>query len=136
MAYRHFLTRAWIAGVLLIVGTIESPRFATAQTALDTYVAKADPFSTVGLGSTYNVVNTIVEPGYTAYVIDMKSQRWRDVTEVNPIDWQHYMTIYKPNLTPPGSFSSFGALVIGGGNNGGAKPARCRRGAGNWPPWR
>ena len=127
MAYRHLLTRAWIAGVLLIVGTIESPRLATAQTALDTYVAKADPFSTVGLGSTYNVVNTIVDPInmpplYTAHVIDMTSQRWRDLSEVDRIDWQHYMTVYTPNLTPPGSFSNFGALVIGGGNNGGAPP--------------
>ena len=113
---------ACCAVALVIAGTIIVPGTALAQTALDTYVAKVDPFSTVGLGTTYTLVNTIVDVDYTAYVIDMTSQRWRDLSEVDRIDWQHYVTIYKPNLTPPGSFSSFGALIIDGGSNGGGPP--------------
>lgn len=97
-----------------VAGSVEA-------TALDDYVAKVDPFSTVGLGSTYSVVNTVVQPSYTAYVIDMTSQRWRDLSEVNVTDWQHYLTVYKPNSSPSG-FSNISGLIIGGGSNGGGAP--------------
>lgn len=110
------------AGLWLVASLTAWCHVAAAQTALDAYIAKPDPFSTVGLGTTYSVVNTIVDPLYTAYVIDMTSQRWRDLSEIDRIDWQHYLTVYKPNLTPPGSFSSFGLLVIDGGSNGGGPP--------------
>ena len=76
------------AGLWLVANLTAWCQIAAAQTALDLYVAKADPFSTVGLGTTYNVVNTIVDPFsfYTAYVIDMTSQRWRDLSEIDRID--------------------------------------------------
>src|SRR5438874_7898114 len=61
------------------------------RTALDDYIAKPD--------STYSwrVVKTIPGNGYTAFVLDLKSQTWRTSPEVNRPVWQHWLTIVKPN---------------------------------------
>src|ERR1035437_676351 len=46
-----------------------------ADTALDPYVKKADAWYK------YEVVSTTRGEGYTAYVIDLTSQAWRDMAE-------------------------------------------------------
>jgi PhoPQ-activated pathogenicity-related protein len=53
------------------------------------------------------------EQGYTAYFLRMTSQQWRGRNEVNRPIWQHWVTIYKPEIVK----SSTGLLFITGGSN-------------------
>ncbi|MFH1744421.1 MAG: PhoPQ-activated pathogenicity-related family protein [bacterium] len=82
------------------------------ETALDRYVAKPDSHYK------YELVNTIKEPEYTAYVLDMTSQSWRSSEEVDRTLWQHWVTIIEPKKIE----TSKGLLFIGGGKNGGDPP--------------
>jgi hypothetical protein len=56
---------------------------AAADNPLDDYIAKPD--------STYSwkLLKTIPGEGYTTFVVDMKSQTWRAVPEVDRPVWQH-----------------------------------------------
>jgi len=90
-----------------------------AQTALDTYVAAADPFSSVEMGTTYSLANTVFGNGFNAYVLDMTSQRWRSVSDVNRTDWQHWLTVIKPDVVTQDT----ALLYITGGSNGGSAPS-------------
>ena len=56
---------------------------AAQQTALDRYVAKPDP------AYKYELVKTIPGSGYTAYVIDLTSQRYRTEAEISHSLWKH-----------------------------------------------
>ena len=89
--------------------------FAAAQVAvstpLDDYVARPDP------NYRYSLENTIKGDGYTAYVLDMVSQSWRNKIEVDRTIWQHWLTIIKPDEVT----SSKALLWITGGSN--ARPA-------------
>ncbi len=58
-------------------------------TALDTYVAAADPSYTFSLNS------TITGTGYTDYVINMVSQTWSPQPGVSEV-WQHWLQIIVP----------------------------------------
>src|SRR4051812_38949430 len=91
----------WFAAGLFVVA-------APKQTALDRYVAAPDP------NYKWQVVNTMSGDGYTAYVIDMTSQKWRSETEVDRPLWQHWVTIFKPAEVK----HSIGLLFITGGANG------------------
>ena len=84
------------------------------ETALDRYVAKPDPTYAWSLAS------TIEGDGYTAYVLDLKSQTWRSEKEVDRPVWQHWLTIIKPD----GVTANKALLYIGGGNNGDEVPTR------------
>jgi len=85
--------------------------FAAAQVAvgtpLDDYVAKPDP------NYRYSLENTIKGDGYTAYVLDMISQSWRNKIEVDRTLWQHWLTIIKPDEVT----SNKALLWITGGSN-------------------
>ncbi len=61
------------------------------RTALDEYVAKADP------NYHYKLVNTIKGEGQTTYVLEMTSQAWMTPSEVNHTIWKHWLTIVKPD---------------------------------------
>ena len=78
------------------------------QTPLDRYVAAPDP------NYKWQVINTVPGEGYTAYVIDMTSQKWRTEAEVDRPLWQHWVTIFKPAEVK----YSTGLLFITGGANG------------------
>lgn len=82
-------------------------------TALDRYVAKPD--STYD----YQLIDTIVESGLTTYVIDMTSQTWRSVAEVDRPVWEHEVHIFVPD----GTTSDTVILYIGSGDNGDANQA-------------
>lgn len=119
------ISRLWVPPLavglpgLLFVLLLVRTEPAWAQTALDTYVAAADPFSTVELGTTYSLANTVPGNGYDAYVLDMTSQRWRTVSDVNRTDWQHWLTVIKPDVvTQDTAF-----LYVTGGSNGGGAPS-------------
>ncbi len=78
-----------------------------ARTAFDDYIAKPDPTYA------WNLVETIPGPGYTTYVIDMKSQTWRTPQEVDRTVWQHWLLIVKPDKVS----SDVAFVSIGGGAN-------------------
>lgn len=83
-----------------------------ADTALDRYIAAADP------NYKYELVQTKLGPGFTAYVLDMTSQAWRSPEEVNRVAWRHWVTIIKPDLLR----HSTGFLYINGGSNNDPNP--------------
>jgi PhoPQ-activated pathogenicity-related protein len=59
-------------------------------TALDDYVAAPD--------SNYLYVEIDFAPELftTAYTLELTSQAWRDSSEVSPVVWTHWVTVYKP----------------------------------------
>lgn len=87
---------------------------ANRETALDRYVAAADP------AYRYELVTTIPGDGYTAHVLEMTSQQWRAAPEVDRPLWRHWLTIIRPERVE----SRIGVLVISGGSNARRPPAR------------
>lgn len=81
------------------------------QTALDRYVAAADPHYT------YRLLETVPGERFTAYILEMTSQSWLTTREVDRPLWTHWMTIIKPDTVS----SSTSLLFVGGGSND--KPA-------------
>jgi len=86
----------------------------TFATALDDYVKAPDA------NYRYSLANTIKGKGYTAYVIDMTSQAWRNGLEVDRTLWRHWLTIIKPDKVS----SDIGLLWISGGSNNDAAPGK------------
>ena len=82
-------------------------------TALDDYVEQADP----SYGYTHE--DTIVGPGYTAYVLDMTSQTWRDASEVDQPVWDHWVSMIVPDTVT----SNTAILHVDGGSNTRPAPA-------------
>jgi PhoPQ-activated pathogenicity-related protein len=76
-------------------------------TALDRYVAAPDP------SYRYELIETIPAEGYTAHVLEMTSQRWRDETEVDRPLWRHRLTVIEPDPIA----TDIGRLIVGGGSN-------------------
>lgn len=62
------------------------------RTALDTYVAKADP------AYKWELIGTYPGDGQTTYVLEMTSQTWRSEADVDRPVWTHWMTIVKPDV--------------------------------------
>ncbi len=85
------------------------------KTALDHYVAKADP------AYQYKLVKTQKVKGGTVHMIDMTSQRYLTGKEVDRPEWRHWVIIVEPDKVK----HQTGLLYIGGGNNDG-KPPRPR----------
>ncbi|MBI5280209.1 MAG: PhoPQ-activated pathogenicity-related family protein [Candidatus Solibacter usitatus] len=81
-------------------------------TALDRYVAKPDP------AYKWELTRTIPGQGYTAYVLNVTSQRWLTTAEVDRPEWKHWVTVVKPDVVE----SDVALLMIGGGNNNNAAP--------------
>jgi PhoPQ-activated pathogenicity-related protein len=84
------------------------------RTALDRYVAAPDP------SFRYRLVQTFPGGGYSAYLLELISQRWRDETEVDRPQWQHWLAVVVPNEIA----TDTAMLVIGGGSNNREPPAR------------
>jgi PhoPQ-activated pathogenicity-related protein len=82
------------------------------KTALDDYVAKPDPTYS------WKIVKKIRGDGYTTFVLDMKSQRWRTPPEVDRAVWQHWLIVVKPDVVKYDT----AFLQIGGGANDGKVP--------------
>lgn len=82
------------------------------KTALDDYVAKPD--------ATYSwkLVSTIPGDGVTTYVLDLKSQTWRSLPDVNRNVWEHWLVVVKPDKVKHDTAH----LRIGGGRNGSTAP--------------
>ncbi len=107
-----FLAVAWSAAGTSTSAGAEPPPVNGPKTALDEYVAKSD--------QTYEwkVVKTFPGDGVTTFVVDLKSQSWSKVPEVDQVVWQHWPVVVKPNeVKHPTAF-----LNIGGGRNGNPAP--------------
>jgi PhoPQ-activated pathogenicity-related protein len=95
----------------------QSPASPTARpvesTALDEYVAKADP------NYGFRLVNTFPGKGHKVFLLEMTSQAWLTTQEVDRPVWKHWMIVVKPDEdTSPNSL-----LMISGGANDGKVPA-------------
>jgi PhoPQ-activated pathogenicity-related protein len=87
------------------------------RTPLDDYIAKPD--------ATYKweLVNKTISSAVTTYVLELTSQTWRAVPEVDRPIWKHYLTIVKPvKVEYDTAF-----IMIGGGANGGKPPSGASR---------
>jgi PhoPQ-activated pathogenicity-related protein/ubiquinone/menaquinone biosynthesis C-methylase UbiE len=82
------------------------------KTPLDDYLARPDPTYS------WKVVNTIPGEGYTTFVVDLKSQSWRSVPEIDRSVWQHWLVIVKPAQVQ----QETAFLSVGGGKNGDRPP--------------
>jgi PhoPQ-activated pathogenicity-related protein len=109
-----------IAFVLLAAsapGAADTQRHGATETALDRYVAKADP------AFMWKKVATTPEDGATSFTIDMTSQEWRTSAEVNRTTWRHWVTVVKPSTVAHPSALLF---ITGGSNSGGNAPKPSR----------
>jgi len=96
----------------VLVVTVFSFAQAALGTPLDDYVAAPDA------NYRYSLENTIKGDGYTAYVLDMISQSWRNKIEVDRTLWQHWLTVIKPDEVA----SNKSLLWITGGSNRASAP--------------
>lgn len=81
--------------------------------ALERYIALPDPsYRKVGAALPGN--------GYTAHLIELVSQRWRDESEVDRPRWQHQLTLVVPDEVA----NDTALLVIAGGSNNKPAPAK------------
>jgi PhoPQ-activated pathogenicity-related protein len=106
------LATAWPAVLAISVCAFSAESVNGPKTALDEYVARPDP--------TYEwkVVKTIAGDGVTTFIVDLKSQSWRAVPDVDRAVWQHWLVVVKPDAVKhPTAF-----LNIGGGRNGSPAP--------------
>jgi PhoPQ-activated pathogenicity-related protein len=103
-------SRTLLVTALVLIVTVAHLAIAT---PLDDYVAAPDP------SYSYELARTLTGPGYTAYVIDLKSQTWRSDDEVDRTLWQHWLTIVRPNSAT----SNTALLWVNGGNNGRPAPS-------------
>lgn len=101
-----------LAGVSARAADLGPPP-APAQTALDRYIAKADP------SFDWALVKTLPGQGYKTYILKMHSQTWRGKAEVDRPVWEHWVTIVEPDKIDHAE-TSF--LNIGGGDNKGDAP--------------
>ncbi|MHC4462661.1 MAG: PhoPQ-activated protein PqaA family protein [Planctomycetota bacterium] len=85
-------------------------------TALDDYVAAPDSnYSYVEIDSDSDLLTT-------AYTLELTSQGWRNSSEVNPVVWTHWVTIYKPRYNFLITTDKV-LILISDGNNADTDPA-------------
>jgi PhoPQ-activated pathogenicity-related protein len=90
------------------------PVFAASQTALDRYVAAPDP------NYKYDLIRTTPGRGYTSYLYDMTSQKWRTEKDVDHPLWHHWLTIIVPDKVA----KTTGFLFLTGGSITSDPPAQ------------
>lgn len=101
-----------LLGLLFLGQLWTSPR--SMATHLDDYVSAPDP------STTYALVGTHVEATHTLYVIELTSQTWRSLSEVNRVLWKHWLLVIVPVNVRTDMNRAF--LFIDGGSNGGSPP--------------
>lgn len=99
--------------VFLAAALLSAPL--AAATPLDDYLAAPDPNFTYGP----TPVNTVSGTGYTGYIWWMRSQQWRDPSEVDRTLWEHWVRVIKPATVSHDT----ALLFISGGSNGGSAPS-------------
>ena len=94
-------------GILACGFLLTAAAYGGEDTPLDRYVAAFDPHYH------YAVLNTTATDTYTAYVLEMTSQRWRTAEEVDRPLWKHWLTIVRPEHLATG----ISLLIVSGGSN-------------------
>src|SRR3954454_24687444 len=100
--------------VLLTAAPQTPARVPAPRTALDRYVAAADP------SFSWKVLRTLPAEGVTATLLEMTSQRWLSEKEVERPLWTHWLTV----IRPPGVTSNIGFLYITGSSLDRQPPAQ------------
>ncbi len=108
------LTAGWL--LLAATAATADDRPSPKKTALDDYIAKADPTYS------WKLVKTIKGDGVTTFILDLKSQTWRSTPSVDRPVWQHWVTVVRPDKV----LHDTAHLRIGGGRNDGKVPAGSR----------
>jgi PhoPQ-activated pathogenicity-related protein len=105
---RQTLFRSLVLAAAVTVGF--ASQTAAQTTALDDYVAKADP--------SYGYVRSGTRggEGYTIFVVSMSSQKWRGPAEVDRVLWTHEVLIAVPWIAHSGNQHT-ALLVVNGGRN-------------------
>lgn len=85
-------------------------------TALERYLAARDP------SYRFKPIERTAGPGYTAHVLKLTSQRWRDESEVDRPLWEHWLSIVVPKRVA----TDTGLLIVSGGSNGKSPRTRSR----------
>jgi PhoPQ-activated pathogenicity-related protein len=96
-----------LAGACLLPVAPGRAAEAAKKTALDEYVAKRDP------AYSWKLVKTVPGDGYTTFVLDLVSQTWQSVPQVDRTTWRHWLVIVKPDKVRHDT----AFLRIGGGRN-------------------
>lgn len=116
---RSLIARTWsfdvalgFLSVVVFLLAASSLSAAYEPTALDTYVLAPDS------NYHYELIQQTRHPGYTLYLLQMTSQKWRSAGEVDRTLWQHWITIYRPTKVK----SATGMLLITGYSNDGHLP--------------
>lgn len=107
---RYGLTQVFNA--ILVMVTAALPIQIAGATALDDYVAAPDA------SYAWSVNSVVPGSGYTDFVIDLKSQTWLTLAEVDRTLWEHWLIITVPDTVS----QTVGLLYIDSGSNGGAAP--------------
>lgn len=106
----------WFALAVLLslpVFAADTTRRGATETALDRYVAQPDE------AFAWRKVAEIRDQDVIGYALDLVSQRWLTPTEVNRTEWQHWLTIVKPDALEHQTALLF---VSGGSNRPGSPP--------------
>lgn len=82
--------------------------------ALDRYIAAPDP------AYNYTLLSTIPGDGSRGYVLELTSQQWREVAEVDRPLWKHWLIIVVPERVK----TAVGMLMIAGGSNDSKPPTQ------------
>jgi PhoPQ-activated pathogenicity-related protein len=96
----------------LIVVLFLHARSASAETPLDRYVQTSDASHAV------NPIFSTSFPGFQVELLDMTSLTWRNPSEVDRSEWQHYMTIITPDVVR----NDTALLIVTGGSNSSVPP--------------
>jgi PhoPQ-activated pathogenicity-related protein len=105
---------ALAAGLVITSALAAGPVYAGTDTALEDYVNEPDPaFSVTPLLS-------MPLPGLpvTAHILQVTSQEWRSLEEVDRTLWQHFLTVFVPDNV----VSNTGLMFVLGGDNGDGPP--------------
>ena len=109
------LIQFFLSLIFAVFAFLSNPISARA-TALDDYVAAPDS------NYSYVEVDSDSDLFTTAYTLDLTSLGWRDSSEVTPVIWTHWVTVYKPTL----NFlitTDTALLLINGGDTSDPQPA-------------
>ena len=110
LKWHNRLVRTFILALAAL--PLSTAMFAASHTALDRYVAAPDP------NYKYELARTAAGRGYTQYVYDLTSQKWRTEKDVDHPLWHHWLTIIVPDKVE----KTTGFLYLTGGSVDAAPP--------------
>jgi PhoPQ-activated pathogenicity-related protein len=101
------ISALFYAGLSAVVFLFAGSASGWDSTALDRYVATPDA------SYHYQLLSSVGGNGYTGYVLEMTSQRWRTAEEVDQPIWRHWLTVVRPEHLE----TSTSLLIVSGGSN-------------------